>query len=122
MPCWRRRANASKTPAANKGRRQRRLHGQLQTDQARLFALLEAANARERALQDMTVAYENGAGVAEDVLRAEENAFDSRLQYRAAAYAYLKNLTALAALAGDLAGEGGGDFINQMEALFEAAQ
>ena len=79
----------------------KRLHGQMRADLARITALEEAAEAAEALLQVVIVGYENGVNVITDVLSAEEDAFDARLNLRQAAYSYLRNLTTLQALAAD---------------------
>lgn len=92
----------------------RRLHGQMLADRARLTALSEAAEAAEALLEVIIVGYENGVNITAEVLGAEEEVFEARLNWQTAAYGYLKNWAAAQALVAGVDAE----FAARVENLF----
>ena len=78
-----------------------RLHSQLMTNRVRMAALAAAVDASEAVLRDVVAGYNAGVRIAQEVVSAEEDVFDSRLQLRRAIYDYLKNLSTLSELATD---------------------
>ncbi len=82
------------------GQQARQRHGAMESARARMRALSAAVAASAEALGAVDFGHRQGTRTTADVLSAEEELFDSRLQLRRAQYNYLENLTLLRELAG----------------------
>lgn len=91
-----------------------RLHGQIQANRASMDALQEAVDTASALLESVILGYNSGVRIATEVLSAEEDVFNARLELRRAAYSYLQNLTELQNLAGGVDDA----FVASVNALF----
>ena len=91
--------------------------GAIGADLAGMRALSAAVEASSAALDATVVGYQGGARTIADVLLAEEDLFDARLQLRRAQYNYLENLTLLRELAGGV----DGGFVREVARFFAPA-
>ena len=96
----------------------RRLHGQIQSDLASIEALQEAVETAEALLESVILGYNSGVRIATEVLSAEEDVFNARLELRQAAYRHLQNTVELQTLAAAT----DETFTTEISTLFSAEQ